>query len=165
MPVPRSPLGALTLLAIVAAVAGCGPFGGDDEGSGEQEFTSSADAICVEARHRLAELQRDLPKTARQQARFTEDLLHVYRGELSHLQALVPPAEREAAFKRYLRARDRAIGYIEDGLGAAKAGNALAYADAQARVAKEQVERTNLAEQAGFTECSRPLRSSANDSQ
>jgi hypothetical protein len=161
VPTLRSLPAALAPLLIAAALAGCGPFGGDGEG-GEEEFASSGDEICADARAEIAELQRDLPRTAGEQARFTERLLGIFESELAELQQLQPPDDRRAAFERYLRARERAIGYVEDGLAAAKAGNALAYADAQGRVASEQVERTKLAHQAGFTECSRPLTAAGN---
>jgi hypothetical protein len=142
-------------------LAGCGPLG-DDEPSAEQELAAAGDVICAEARTEIAELQKDPPRTAAQQARFTEDLLAVFERELAGLRELDPPPEDEAALGRYLRSRERAIGYVEDGLAAAKAGNAVAYADAQARVAKEQVERTRLAQASGLTECSRPLTAAGN---
>lgn len=156
MPALASRLLALAAALSATALAGCGPFGGDD-GASEEQFVADGDAICREARDWTDDLQGDLPETAKQQAEFTEDLLAIFEDELAELQTLEPPADREEAFSRYLRARQRAIGYVEDGLGAAKAGNALAYADAQARVADEQVERTKLAERSGFSECSRPL--------
>ena len=161
MPAPARRLAALAPLLIAAALSSCGPFGGGDEPS-EDQFASSGDAICTDARARIAELQRDLPKTANEQARFTEQLLGIFEGELAELEALEPPADRSAAFERYLSSRQRAISYVEDGLAAAKAGDALAYADAQGRVAEEQVERTKLAHQSGFTECSRPLTAAGN---
>jgi len=163
VPTLRSLPAALAPLLIAAALAGCGPLDGDDESS-EDEFASSGDAICADARAQIAELQRDLPKTAGEQARFTERLLAIFESELAELEQLEPPADRGAALERYLSARERAISYVEDGLAAAKSGNALAYADAQARVADEQVERTKLAHQAGFTQCSRPLTAAGNAS-
>jgi hypothetical protein len=146
---------AASLLA-AAALAGCGPFGDDDEPD-EEEFAQRGDEICLVAQERVAELQRDLPRTPRESARFTEELLEIFEEELAELESLEPPADRREAFERYLRARLRAIGYVEEGLGAAQGGNALAYADAQARVADEQVERAKLAKQSGLNECSRPV--------
>lgn len=152
---PRSLLAPAASLLAAAALAGCGPFG-DDE-SDEREFAHSGDEICREGRAQFAELQRDLPTTEKQSVRFTQRLIAIFEDELAELEALEPPAERRAAFKRYLQARRRAIGYIEDGLAAAKGGNPLAYADAQSAVAADQVKRAKLAERSGFSECSKPL--------
>jgi hypothetical protein len=151
----RSLLAPAASLLAAAALAGCGPFG-DDE-SDEREFAHSGDEICREARAQFDELQRDLPTTEKQSVRFTQRLIAIFEDELAELEALEPPADRRAAYTRYLRARRRAIGYIDDGLAAAQGGNALAYADAQARVANEQVERAELAKQSGLNECSRPV--------
>jgi hypothetical protein len=151
----RSLLAPAASLLAAATLAGCGPSG-DDEPD-EEDFAQRGDEICVAAQERVAELQRDLPRTPRESVRFTRGLLGIFEDELAELEALQPPADRREAFERYLRARVRAIGYIEDGLGAAQGGNALAYADAQARVADEQVERAKLAEQSGFSQCSRPV--------
>jgi hypothetical protein len=154
-PVVRSLLAPAASLLAAAALAGCGPFAEDEPD--EQEFAPSGDEICREARARFAELQADLPTTEKQTVRFTHRLIVIFEDELAELEALEPPADRRAAFNRYLQARRRAIGYIEDGLAAARGGNALAYADAQARVADEQVERAKLAKQSGLNECSRPV--------
>jgi hypothetical protein len=151
----RSLLAPAASLLAAAALAGCGPFA-DDEPD-EEDFAQRGDEICLAAQERVAELQRDLPRTPSESARFTKELLGIFEDELAQLEALEPPTDRRGAFERYLRARVRAIGYIEDGLEAAQGGNALAYADAQARVADEQVERAKLAKQSGLNECSRPV--------
>ena len=154
-PAARSLLAPAASLLAAAALAGCGPFGEDEPD--EQEFAPSGDEICREARARFAELQADLPTGEKQTVRFTQRLIVIFEDELAELEALEPPADRRATFKRYLQARRRAIGHIEDGLAAAKGGNPLAYADAQSAVAAEQVERAKLAERSGFSECSKPL--------
>jgi hypothetical protein len=154
-PVVRSLLAPAASLLAAAALAGCGPSG--EDAPDEEEFAPSGNEICREARARFAELQRDLPNTEKQTVRFTQRLIAIFEDELAELEALEPPADRRAAYTRYLRARRRAIGYIDDGLAAAQGGNALAYADAQARVANEQVERAELAKQSGLNECSRPV--------
>jgi hypothetical protein len=112
-PAARSLLAPAASLLAAAALAGCGPFG-DDE-SDEEDFAQRGDEICREARAQFAELQLDLPTTEKQSVRFTQRLIAIFEDELAQLEALEPPADRRAAFKRYLQARRRAIGYIEDG--------------------------------------------------
>jgi hypothetical protein len=152
---------AAAALLIAAALAGCGPFGGEDadgtEPLDEQEFVQRGDAICRSAQSQVAELRREPPSTPQQSARFTEELIGVFEQELGELEALDPPPDQAAAFDRYLKAREEAIGFLEEGLAAAEREDAAAYAEAQADVAAGQVERAELARQAGFSECSRPL--------
>jgi hypothetical protein len=148
-------------LLTAAALAGCGPFGGEDadgtEPLDEQEFIQRGDEICRSAQDQVAELRRDPPSTPQQSARFTEELIGVFEQEVGELEALEPPPDRAAAFDRYLEAREEAIGFLEEGLAAAEREDAEAYAEAQADVASGQVQRAELAQQVGFTECSRPL--------
>jgi hypothetical protein len=153
-------LAAATPLLIAGALAGCGPFGGDDDADdalGEDEFIARGDEICRVARERVAEVQRDLPTSRQESARFTADLIGILDQEVGELRALDPPDEKREAFDRYLRAREEAIGFLRDGLEAAQRNDAEAYAEAQADVAAGQVERAELAQQVGFTECGRPL--------
>ena len=46
---------------------------------------------------------------------------------------------------------------LEKGLAAAEDEDSEAYAEAQAEIARQQVDRARLAEKVGFSECSRPL--------
>lgn len=145
----------------MAALAGCGPFGDDEEDSTEaldaKEFVQRGDEICRSAQQQVTELRREPPSTPRQSARFTEQLIGVFEQEVSELEVLEPPADRAAAFDRYLEAREEAIAFLEEGLAAAEREDAEGYAEAQADVAAGQVERAELAQQVGFSECSRPL--------
>jgi hypothetical protein len=149
-----------TSLAIAGAIAGCGPFGDDDGGAGRtgaDEFASRGDEICRDAQQRVAEVQRDLPTSRQESARFAESLIDIFVQEVGELQALDPPVDEREAFDRYLDAREEAIGFLRDGLEAAERNDPEGYADAQAQVAAGQVERAELAQQAGLRGCSRPL--------
>jgi hypothetical protein len=149
---------AVALLA-AAALAGCGPFGGDggEDGAkpaGEAEFVRGGDEICRAAQVQVAEVQRDPPTSRAESVRFAQELIAIFEDEVAQLAALEPPGERRAELDRYLDAREEAIGFLEDGRAAAEQNDAEGYANAQAEVAANQVERAQLARQVGFSECS-----------
>jgi hypothetical protein len=149
-----------TVLLVAAAVSGCGPFGddgGEDGATGEEDFVARGDEICRDAQERVAEIQRDLPTSRQESARFAESLIDIFAREVGELQALDPPVDQREAFDRYLDARGKAIGFLRDGLEAAERNDPEGYADAQAQVAAGQVDRAELAQQAGLRGCSRPL--------
>jgi hypothetical protein len=161
---PKVLLAPATSLLIAAAIAGCGPFGddGDDGGAGEgavseREFVQRGDEICASAQDQFAELRREPPTNPAQSARFTQELIGISEEEVAQLEDLEAPEERQDVFERYLRAREQAIGFLHEGLEAARSEDATAYAQAQANVAKGQVERAELAQRVGFKECSGPL--------
>jgi hypothetical protein len=146
---------------IVAALAGCGPFGDGGGGvadgaerTGEEEFLRSGDEVCRASQRQVAEVQRDLPTSREQSVRFARDLIAIFDDEVARLAALDPPQERQAAFDRYLESREEAIGLLADGLQAAQEDDPAGYADAQAEVAAGQVKRAELAREVGFEECS-----------
>lgn len=89
--------------------------------------------------------------------RFAESLIAIFEDEVAQLAALEPTDDARAAFDRYVKAREETIGLLEDGLQAARENDAEGYADAQADAAAGQVERAELAQEAGFSDCSRPL--------
>jgi hypothetical protein len=147
-----------TPLLAAAALAGCGPLGDDDAGDAtltEEEFAARGDEICRAARERVADVQRDPPTSRQDSIRFAASLIEVFESEVSELEALDPPDESGEAFARYLEARREAIDALAEGREAAEANDAEGYADAQAEVASSQVERAELARQAGLSECSR----------
>ncbi|MBA2240804.1 MAG: hypothetical protein H0W09_06140 [Solirubrobacterales bacterium] len=122
----------------------------------QSEFTAAADEICVAAREQTLAAVEDTPSTPEQNAALTADLIAISEQELSELVALRTPASLEQGFDRYLAARQEAIEVQGEALRAARAEDALGFAEAQAEVAGGQVERTRLAEEAGLEECSRP---------
>jgi hypothetical protein len=79
----------------------------------------------------------------------------VFEDELAELESLQAPEEREQTFDEYLAARREAIGLLEEGRDAARENDPEGYAAAQAEVAAGQVERAELAQEAGLSDCSR----------
>jgi hypothetical protein len=155
-----------TPLLIAAAIAGCGPFGGDDDDGAdgaaggslsEQEFVQQGDEICRAAQQQVAEIQRNPPTSRQESARFAASLIEVFEDEVSQLEGLEPPAGRQDAYDRYLDARREAIDLLEQGRRAAEENDPQGYADAQAEVAAGQVKRAELARESGLRECSAPL--------
>jgi hypothetical protein len=149
----------VAIAVVVAAIAGVGPFDGDGEGEEltEEEFIARGDEICTEGRERFAELQQDPPKSAGEAAELTRQLIEITEGEIDDLRALNAPADLEAPLDDYLESREAGVEILRDGLEAAENEDADAYAEAQAQIARSQVDRARLAEEVGFTGCSRPL--------
>lgn len=148
---------------LLALLAGCG--GGGDSSStsstaGEEltksELIAKGDAICKDARDRFAELQGSLPTTAEETATFTQRLIDITESEINQLRALGAPASVKPALDDYLKAMDKNVEVLKEGLAAAQRSDATAYAKAQAKAVKDQVERLQLAQSVGFKECSRP---------
>jgi hypothetical protein len=75
---------------------------------------------------------------------------------VSQLRALEAPSEVKPALDRYLQAMDKNVDVLKQGLKAAQQSDATAYAQAQAKVAQDQVKRLQFAQAVGFAECSRP---------
>jgi hypothetical protein len=151
------PLAAIVLIALVPLVAtGCGPFAGDEELS-RAEFIDEGDAICKRGREQYAELQKDPPQSAGEAAELTRELIEITQGEIDDLRDLDAPPDSEDALEDYLDSREAGLRVLEKGLAAAEDEDAGAYAEAQAQVARGQVDRARLAEKVGFTECSKPL--------
>jgi len=147
-----------TPLMAAAALAGCGPLGDDGEGGAaltEEEFAARGDEICRAAQEQVAEVQRDPPASREDSIRFTEELIAVFEDEIAELEALEPPDDRGEAFDRYMEARRETVELLEQGRDAAEENDAEGYADAQAEVAAGQVERAELAQEAGLSGCSR----------
>ncbi|HSJ18069.1 MAG TPA: hypothetical protein VK920_08240 [Solirubrobacterales bacterium] len=150
-----------TPLLAAAALAGCGPFGDDGDGSealSEEDLAVRGDEICRAAQERVAELQSDPPAGREDSIRFAEDLIAVFEDEVAQLESLDPPDERAQAFDRYLDARREAIELLEQGRDAAEQNDPQGYADAQAEAAAGQVGRAELAQRAGLSDCSRVAR-------
>jgi|SRR5215210_4204065 len=155
-------LGALVLLAAIAAVAAAldlGPFGGGDEDDGavtKAEFVSRGDEICKQAHAQFEQLQENPPNTARAAAELQRKLIGVSEAELTDIRELDAPPEVEPALDRYLRAREQGIALLKRGLRAAENEDPQAFSAAMAELASGQVHRLKLAQAVGFTECSRP---------
>jgi hypothetical protein len=153
---PRALAGLAAVALCGSLLAGCGPFGGEDELT-KDELIAHGDAICKSGRDEYLDLQQNPPKSASGAAELTRRLIEITEGEISDLRDLNAPEESQDALDDYLAAREAGLDVLRDGLTAAEDQDAKAYAEAQARIAEGQVHRSRLAEQVGFTECSRPL--------
>jgi hypothetical protein len=140
---------------MVVLIAGCGEKD-EPEDSTAAAVIARGDEICAEARSEVAALRGQEPRTPEEAARLTEGVISTYEREIADLEALEPPPELADDLDRYVAARERALGPLREGLEAARAGDARAYAKAQAAAAAGQVERTRLARAVGFRECSVP---------
>ena len=138
------------------ALAGCGPFG-DDEELSKAEFIAQGDEICKRGREQYLELQKDPPQSAAEAAELTRSLIEITENEIDDLRGLNAPLDSEDALEDYLDSREAGLRVLEQGLAAAEDEDSGAYAEAQAQIARQQVDRARLAEKVGFRECSRPL--------
>jgi hypothetical protein len=150
---------AATLAALVlgpVALAGCGPFG-DEEELSRAEFIARGDEICKRGREQYLELQKDPPQSAGEAAELTRSLIEITENEIDDLRGLNAPLDSEDELEDYLESREAGLRVLEQGLAAAEDEDSGAYAEAQAQIARQQVDRARLAEKVGFRECSRPL--------
>ena len=154
--------GLLIALVPLGGAAGCGPLGDDAELS-EAQFIAEGDAICKRGRAQYAELQKDPPQSAGEAAELTRRLIEITESEIDDLRDLNAPTDSEGALADYLDSREAGLRVLQKGLAAAEDEDAEAYAEAQAQVARGQVDRARLAEEVGFTECSKPLTGSGGD--
>jgi hypothetical protein len=143
-----------------AALGGCGPFG-DDEELSEQEFTAEGNAICERGREQYLELQRDPPKSASEAAELTRRLIEITESEIEDLRDLNGPVDSEDALDDYLESREAGLEILREGLEAVEDQDAQAYSEAQAQIARGQVDRARLAEKVGLSGCSQPLTDSS----
>jgi hypothetical protein len=146
---------AVLVLTLAFQFTGCGEKEEPDPPTAASAI-AQGDEICSEAQAEIDALRDQAPEGPEDAARLTEGVLATYEQELAELDALPVPADLEDELDRYLSARERALVPLREGLEAARAGNAAAYARAQAAAAAGQVERTRLARQVGFRECSLP---------
>jgi hypothetical protein len=159
-PVNRTAWLAAALLGVAVLVLGgilfdLGPFS-DDELS-RAEFVAEGDEVCSQAHHDFERLQDSPPRTAGEAAELTGDLLAISRQELDAIADLEAPSEVSSALERYLDAREEGMERLREGVEAAEAGDARAYAKAQAELEKSQPDRLSLAREVGFDVCSKVL--------
>jgi hypothetical protein len=148
--------------AALVVVAGCG--GGDssstttasDEELTKAELVDQGDAICKNALGEFAQLQQNPPTTAEGAATLTQKVVDVTETELDQLRDLNAPASVQSDLGRYLKALEKNVATLKQGLKAAQQNDATGYARAQAKTVEDQVARLKLAQAVGFQECSRP---------
>ena len=152
-----------TLVAPIGVGFGaCGGGGGSSTTAAtsapltKSQLIKQGDAICKEAGDRFAQLQGSPPTTPDEVATFTQQVIEITESEVSRLRALNAPSHVKPALDRYLRAMDKNIDVLKQGLKAARRSDATAYAKAQAKTAHGQLKRLAYAQAVGFAECSRP---------
>ena len=139
-------------LAAIIALASCG---GDGSATLE-EFTAQANQVCRDTQQQFEQIQRRPPKTAQQAEKQAGALVDVSQQAVDNLRTLEAPDELETVYGRYLRAREKTLGYIEDGRDAAARNDPQAYAEAKRKAAAGQATRLQLARRLGLRSCSRP---------
>jgi hypothetical protein len=142
-----------TLLAAIAALASCGGGGSSVSAA---DFQSQADQVCRDAQGQFDRIVRTTPRTADQAEKQAAALADVSNQALDDLHRIKAPDQVKSAYARYLDARQKAIGYIDDARNAAADNNGNAYARAKRQVAATQPARRQLPLAAGLHACSVP---------
>ena len=154
---------AIAVLVAGLTFAGCG--GGDGSTAStttggeqltKQELIAQGDAICRQANDKFTQLQQTPPTTPETAVTFTQNLIDIQENQLGQLRALEPPPSLQSSLDDYLKALEKNIAVLNQGLKAAQESDAARYAKAQAKAVKGQVQRLELAGAVGFKECSRP---------
>ena len=146
----------LAILMAAAAILVLGSCGGGDSSSSPKQFQTEANQVCKDAEQQLDQIQRTAPRTADQAEKQAAALVDVSKQALDNLHQIEPPDDLKTAYDRYLSAREKAVGFIEDARDAAAHNDAGAYARAKRRLAADQPSRRQLALQVGLHLCSRP---------
>ncbi len=134
------------------AIAGCG--GGGSTQVSAQELVQKADAICGQELRSFGRIQAHPPPNASVAADQTDELIDVTQTANSQLHDLEPPEQLQAAYDRYLAARDRAVAQMKRGKDAAQDQDSDGYGAAQAAVARDASQRRKLARALGLKSCS-----------
>ena len=144
-------------------MASCGGGGGSSTSSttsGEpltkHELIAKGDAICRQASEQFNHLRESPPTTAEEVATLTRRVIDIQATQLSQLRDLNAPSSLQSNLADYLKALEKNIAVLKQGLRAAKQNDVAGYQEAQAKTAQDQVERLELARAVGFKECSRP---------
>ena len=149
----RRRVGIAAGILLAVTLAACG--GGDSELS-RSDFVGKADQICKQSSVEFARIQRVAPGSAEQAEKQVGALIDVESQALDELRGLDPPQGLRPVYDRYLKARERALGYLEQGRDAAADNDPQAYAAAKRKTSSEQAERLQLARRAGLRLCSLP---------
>jgi TolA-binding protein len=138
--------------AAIAAIAGCG--GGSDELSAEQ-FQRDANKVCRDVEDQLDRVQGTIPTSADQAEKQAQAIVDLSEQALDNLRRIDPPEELKPTYDRYLDARERATGFVEDARDAAADKDNDGYARAKRRLAAGQPDRRALALRLNLNACSR----------
>ena len=142
-------------LIAAAAILALGSCGSGDSASPEQ-FQTEANQVCKDAEQQLDRIQRTAPRTADQAEKQAGALADVSKQALDNLHQIEPPDDLKTAYDRYLKAREKAVGFIEDARDAAADRDSDGYGRAKLRLAADQPSRRQLALRVGLHACSRP---------
>jgi len=149
--------GVASLLLLSATAAfGCGGGGGETTSLSRSDFVARADEVCRQTQREFNQIQKTPASTPEAAERQVDALIDVSEQALDDLRSIGPPQELEAGYESYLAARERAVGFLQDGRDAAADRNAEAYVRAKRRVSAEQGTRLALARDVGLSDCSKP---------
>jgi hypothetical protein len=143
---------AVAAVAAFAAIAACG--GSSDELSAEQ-FRHDANKVCRDVEEHLDRVQGTVPTSADQAEKQAQAIVDLSDQALGNLRRIDPPEEIKPTYDRYLDARQRAIGFVEDARDAAADKDNEGYARAKRRLAAGQPSRRALALRLDLGDCSR----------
>ena len=141
--------------AAIVALASCGGTSNSASVS-PKEFQSEANQVCRDSQQQFDRIQRIQPHTADQTEKQAAALADVSRQALDNLHQIEPPTDLKADYSRYLAAREKDLGFIEDGRDAAASKDINAYVRATQHAAAQAPVRRQLALQLGLRFCSRP---------
>lgn len=145
---------AVAMLAALVAAGLLASCGGGDSATPDQ-FRADANKVCRDLERNLDRIQRRLPQTAVQAEEQASAIVDVSQQALDNLRKIDAPGELSEAYDRYLKARERAIGFAEDSRDAAADNDADGYARGKRRLAAGQPQRRREALQLGLGACSR----------
>lgn len=148
----------LVVIGVAAALFDLGPFA-NEAGLGpgaEGDLVARGDQICEQTQAKFDDQQGSQPKTAREAAQVTQNLLELSRSELEQIQALEPSPEMRKPLAKYVAAKKRGVELLEQGQKAAAADDYSAYSRYQAELAAGQLKRSRFAQVVGFEVCSAP---------
>jgi hypothetical protein len=148
----RTAASGLACLGLCGSLAACG---GGDSATPEQ-FRADANKVCKDLEGNLNRIQRNVPGTADQAERQASAIVDVSQQALDNLRKIDVPDDLDDAYKGYLDAREKAIGFAEDSRDAAADNDADAYVRGKRRLAAGQPARRQMALQLGLGACSRP---------
>jgi protein-tyrosine-phosphatase len=150
--------GTVSLIVLSAAAGfGCGG-GGETTSLSGSAFVTRTDEICRQAQAEFDQIQRTTASTPEAAESQVDALIGVSSQALDDLRQITPPAELQPRYVQYLAARERALGFLEDGRDAAGDRDAPAYLRAKRRASAEQETRLQLARGLGLDACGRPGR-------
>ncbi len=145
---------AVAMLAALVAAGLLASCGGGDSATPDQ-FRADANKVCRDLERNLDRIQRRLPQTADQAEEQASAIVDVSQQALDNLRKVDAPGELSGTYDRYLKARERAIGFAEDSRDAAADNDADGYARGKRHLAAGQPQRRREALQLGLGACSR----------